>query len=169
MKVFSRYQIFIIALLSILQFTVVLDFMVLSPLGAQLIKVLHLTTSQFALAVSGYAFSAGLSGLLTAGFADKFDRKKLLLFFYTGFIVGTFLCGIAPNYYFPALSKDNYRFVRRSHKFSKLCHHLRSVRTESAGTCYGFRTDGFCNQPGNGHSCGTLFRQQGGMACTFPA
>ena len=62
--------------------------------------VLHLTTSQFGLAVSGYAFSAGFSGLLTAGFADKFDRKKLLLFFYTGFIFGTFLCGIAPNYYF---------------------------------------------------------------------
>jgi predicted MFS family arabinose efflux permease len=99
-KIFSRYQIFIIALLAILQFTVVLDFMVLSPLGAQLMKVLHLTTSQFGLAVSGYAFSAGLSGLLAAGFADKFDRKKLLLFFYTGFITGTFLCGIAPDYYF---------------------------------------------------------------------
>jgi predicted MFS family arabinose efflux permease len=99
-KIFTRYQLFIIALLSILQFTVVLDFMVLSPLGAQLMNVLHLTTSQFGLAVSGYAFSAGLSGLLAAGFADKFDRKKLLLFFYTGFISGTFLCGIAPNYYF---------------------------------------------------------------------
>ena len=100
MKVFSRYQIFIIALLAVLQFTVVLDFMVLSPLGAQLMKVLHLTTSQFGLAVSGYAFSAGFSGLLAAGFADRFDRKKLLLFFYTGFIIGTFLCGIAPRYYF---------------------------------------------------------------------
>ncbi len=100
MKVFSRYQIFIIALLAVLQFTVVLDFMVLSPLGAQLMKVLHLTTSQFGLAVSGYAFSAGFSGFLAAGFADRFDRKKLLLFFYTGFIAGTFLCGIAPNYYF---------------------------------------------------------------------
>ena len=99
-KIFSRYQIFIIALLAILQFTVVLDFMVLSPLGAQLMKVLHLTTSQFGLAVSGYAFSAGISGLLAAGFADKFDRKKLLLFFYTGFITGTFLCGIAPDYKF---------------------------------------------------------------------
>jgi len=99
-KIFTRYQIFIIGLLAVLQFTVVLDFMVLSPLGAQLMQVLHLTTSQFGLAVSGYAFSAGLSGLLAAGFADKFDRKKLLLFFYTGFIVGTFLCGIASNYYF---------------------------------------------------------------------
>jgi predicted MFS family arabinose efflux permease len=99
-KIFSTYQIFIIALLAILQFTVVLDFMVLSPLGAQLLNVMHLTTSQFGLAVSVYAFSAGLSGLLAAGFADKFDRKKLLLFFYTGFIAGTFLCGIAPDYYF---------------------------------------------------------------------
>jgi predicted MFS family arabinose efflux permease len=99
-KLFSRYQVFIIGLLAVLQFTVVLDFMVLSPLGAQLMSVLHLTTSQFGLAVSGYAFSAGLSGLSAAGFADKFDRKKLLLFFYTGFIAGTFLCGIAPNYIF---------------------------------------------------------------------
>jgi predicted MFS family arabinose efflux permease len=99
-RIFSGYQLFVIGLLAVLQFTVVLDFMVLSPLGAQLIRVLHLTTSQFGMAVSGYAFSAGISGLLTAGFADKFDRKKLLIFFYTGFIAGTFLCGIAPNYYF---------------------------------------------------------------------
>jgi predicted MFS family arabinose efflux permease len=99
-KVFSKYQKFIIGLLAVLQFTVVMDFMVLSPLGAQLMQVLHLTTSQFGLAVSGYAFSAGLSGFLAAGFADKFDRKKLLLFFYTGFITGTLLCGIAPNYPF---------------------------------------------------------------------
>jgi predicted MFS family arabinose efflux permease len=99
-KIFTRYQIFVIALLSVLQFTVVLDFMVLSPLGAQLMKVMHLTTSQFGLAVSGYAFSAGLSGILAAGFADKFDRKKMLLFFYTGFITGTFICGIAPDYHF---------------------------------------------------------------------
>jgi predicted MFS family arabinose efflux permease len=99
-KIFSRYQVFVISLLAVLQFTVVLDFMVLSPLGAQLMKVLNLTTSQFGMAVSGYAFSAGLSGFLAAGFADKFDRKKLLIFFYSGFIAGTFLCGIAPNYYF---------------------------------------------------------------------
>jgi predicted MFS family arabinose efflux permease len=99
-KVFSQYQVFIVGLLAVLQFTVVLDFMVLSPLGAQLMKVLNLTTSQFGMAVSGYAFSAGISGLLAAGIADRFDRKKLLIFFYTGFILGTFLCGIAPDYYF---------------------------------------------------------------------
>src|SRR5438045_4786446 len=72
--------------------------MVISPLGAFLMKAMSLKPSQFGWVVSVYAFSAGVSGLLTAGFADKFDRKKLLLFFYTGFIVGTFLCSIANSY-----------------------------------------------------------------------
>ncbi|OJV14468.1 MAG: MFS transporter [Dyadobacter sp. 50-39] len=96
---FTGYEKFIIALLATLQFTVVLDFMVLSPLGYILLDKLSITTSQFGLVVSAYAFSAGASGLLTAGFADKFDRKKLLLFFYVGFLVGTFFCGIAPTYH----------------------------------------------------------------------
>ncbi|WP_258098027.1 MFS transporter [Marinoscillum pacificum] len=102
---FSQYQIFVIAVLAILQFTIVLDFMVLSPLSAILLDELSLTTSQFGLVVSAYAFSAGASGLLAAGFADKFDRKKLLIFFYTGFIIGTLLCGIAPNYEFLLMAR----------------------------------------------------------------
>ena len=102
---FTRYQIFIIALLATLQFTVVLDFMVLSPLGAILLKELSISTVQFGLVVSAYAFSAGASGLLAAGFADKFDRKTLLLFFYTGFVIGTFLCGIAPDYNFLLMAR----------------------------------------------------------------
>jgi predicted MFS family arabinose efflux permease len=97
---FTRYQVFVVAILAFIQFTVVLDFMIMSPLGALLLRDLHITTAQFGLAVSAYAFSAGASGLLAAGFADKFDRKKLLLFFYTGFVLGTFLCGMAPSYHF---------------------------------------------------------------------
>ena len=104
-KTFTRYDKFIIAILAILQFTLVLDFMVLSPLGAQLLVELNITTAQFGWVVSAYAFSAGASGLLAAGFADKFDRKKLLLFFYTGFIAGTFLCGIAPDYNFLLMAR----------------------------------------------------------------
>ena len=97
---FSRYQKFAIFILAVTQFTVILDFMVMSPMGDILIKSLNLKPSQFGLAVSAYAFSAGISGFLTAGFADQFDRKKLLLFFYVGFIVGTSLCGIASSYPF---------------------------------------------------------------------
>lgn len=97
-RVFTRYQVFMIAILAFIQFTVILDFMVLSPLGAILIPELNITTAQFGWVVSGYAFSAGISGILAAGFADKFDRKKLLLFFYIGFLIGTALCASANTY-----------------------------------------------------------------------
>jgi predicted MFS family arabinose efflux permease len=95
---FTGYQKFVIFILAITQFTVILDFMVMSPLGDMLMKSLNLKPSAFGFAVSAYAFSAGISGLLTAGFADKFDRKKLLLFFYLGFIAGTIFCGLAHTY-----------------------------------------------------------------------
>lgn len=98
---FTGYQKFVIFILAITQFTVILDFMVMSPLGDMLMKSLSLKPQAFGVAVSAYAFSAGISGLLTAGFADRFDRKKLLLFFYCGFIVGTIFCGMAQSY--PAL------------------------------------------------------------------
>lgn len=90
----------VVVILAFTQFTVILDFMIMSPLGDILMKSMQLTPSEFGLAVSAYAFSAGLSGFLTAGFSDRFDRKKLLLFFYLGFIGGTVLCGIAHTYVF---------------------------------------------------------------------
>jgi predicted MFS family arabinose efflux permease len=98
LKKFTSYQVLVIVMLALTQFTVILDFMVMSPLGDMLMKSMGLKTTQFGFAVSSYAFSAGISGLLTAGFADKFDRKKLLLFFYVGFIAGTFFCSIATTY-----------------------------------------------------------------------
>lgn len=94
----SGYQKFVIFILAITQFTVILDFMVMSPLGDILMKSLKMSPGQFGIAVSAYALSAGASGLLTAGFADKYDRKKLLVFFYTGFIIGTVLCGVVNTY-----------------------------------------------------------------------
>jgi predicted MFS family arabinose efflux permease len=97
---FTRYQIIVVTILTIIQFTVLVDFMIVTPLGVLLLEALNVTTHQFGLLVSAYAFSAGASGLLVAGFADKFDRKKLLLFFYTGFVFSTFFCGIAPSYPF---------------------------------------------------------------------
>lgn len=95
---FTGYQKFVVAALAFLQFTIILDFMILSPLGAILMPALNITTAQFGWVVSCYAFSAGVSGILAAGFADRFDRKKMLLFFYTGFLLGTLFCGLAPDY-----------------------------------------------------------------------
>lgn len=96
---FSPYQKVVTLTLALIQFCVVLDFMVLAPLGTFVMKDLQLAPSQFAIVVSAYAISAFVSALLTAGFADKFDRKKLLVFFFSGFIIGTLFCAMSTNYY----------------------------------------------------------------------
>lgn len=98
MSQFSGYQKVVIGMLAFLQFAVILDFMLMSPLGAVIMPALSVTPAQFGSVVSAYAFAAGISGLLTAGFADRFDRKKLLLFFYMGFIAGTAWCGLARSF-----------------------------------------------------------------------
>jgi predicted MFS family arabinose efflux permease len=95
---FSPYQKIVVTILAFLQFAVIVDFMLMSPLGAMIIPELKIDTAQFGLVVSAYAFSAGIAGLLTAGLADRYDRKKLLLFFYTGFLLGTLWCGLASSY-----------------------------------------------------------------------
>jgi predicted MFS family arabinose efflux permease len=95
---FSKYQWLVVAIIALTQFTVVLDFMVMSPLGDLLMKDLQVKPYQFGIVVSSYALAAGLSGFLTAGFADRFDRKRLLIFFYSGFIIGTLFCGLAKSY-----------------------------------------------------------------------
>ncbi|MEN9421487.1 MAG: hypothetical protein RLZZ107_964 [Bacteroidota bacterium] len=94
----TRYQWLAVAILALTQFTVVLDFMVMSPLGDLLMKDFKVKPDQFGIVVSSYALAAGLSGFLTAGFADRFDRKRLLMFFYSGFILGTLFCGLAESY-----------------------------------------------------------------------
>nr|PZN64203.1 MAG: MFS transporter [Pseudomonadota bacterium] len=99
--VFTGYQKAVIAMLAFLQFAVIIDFMLMAPLGALIMPALDATTAQFGTVVSAYAFAAGASGFLAAGFADRFDRKKLLLFFYGGFIIGTAWCGLADS--FPSL------------------------------------------------------------------
>ncbi len=95
---FSGYQKTVVAILAFLQFAVILDFMLMAPLGAVIMPTLGISASQFGLVVSAYAFSAGAAGLLTAGFADRYDRKTLLLFFYAGFVLGTLWCGLAQSF-----------------------------------------------------------------------
>ncbi len=97
--VFTGYQKFVLGILAFLQFTLILDFMIISPLGAMMMPTLNITPQQFGWAVSCYAFSAGVSGFLAAGFFDQFDRKRLLLFSVAGFMLGTLLCALATTYH----------------------------------------------------------------------
>src|SRR5262245_59487344 len=102
---FSGYQKFVVAVLAFLQFTIILDFMIISLLGDMLMPTLKISPAQFGVVVSVYAFSAGISGFLSAGFADRFDRKRLLLFFYAGFLLATLFCGLAETYQFLLLAR----------------------------------------------------------------
>ncbi len=81
-----------------IQFTHILDFMIMMPLGPQLIRVLQIDTNQFALLLSSYTLTAAVSSLLAATYIDRFDRRKLMLTLYALFIVATLCCGLAPNY-----------------------------------------------------------------------
>jgi predicted MFS family arabinose efflux permease len=80
------------------QFTHILDFMIMMPLGPQLLRALHIDTHEFGLLLSSYTFAAAVSGLLAATYIDRFDRRKLLLSLYALFTLATLCCGLAPNY-----------------------------------------------------------------------
>jgi predicted MFS family arabinose efflux permease len=84
-------------LLAAMQFTHIVDFMILMPMGPQLMKTFALTPAHFGSVVSAYTFSAGIAGILAALFLDRLDRKITMLIVYFGFILGTVFCGLAPN------------------------------------------------------------------------
>jgi predicted MFS family arabinose efflux permease len=84
--------------LAAVQFTVIVDFLVIIPLEPQYVDVFQITTRQFGLIVAAYGISAGIAGLAAGFFLDRFDRKRALLWLFMGFTVGTLLCGLAGTY-----------------------------------------------------------------------
>ena len=87
----------LLLLLAAVQFTQIMDFMIIMPLGPQLMRELGINPQQFGGLISSFALTAGLVGLAAAPFTDRFDRRKLLLICYAGFTVGTLACGLADN------------------------------------------------------------------------
>lgn len=87
----------ILLVLAAVQFTHIMDFMVMMPLAPQLMRELDLGAGQFSALVASYSIAAGVVGLLSAPFIDRFDRRTLLLWMYAGFTLATLLCGLAPN------------------------------------------------------------------------
>ncbi len=89
----------LLLILAAINFSNILDFMIMMPLGPQLMRLFEINPKQFGLLVSSYTISAGISGFFTAFIVDKFDRKKFLQFLYVGFLLGTLACGFAGNYH----------------------------------------------------------------------
>ncbi|MBL7922665.1 MAG: MFS transporter [Bacteroidia bacterium] len=84
--------------LAAIQFNHVVDFMIMMPLGPQLMRILQISPAEFSLLVSSYTFSAGLFGFSGAFFLDRFERKKALQVIFSGFVLGTLACAFAPGY-----------------------------------------------------------------------
>ncbi len=88
----------LVLVLAAIQFTHVMDFMIMMPLGPQLMRVMLISPQQFGLLVSAYTLTAAVAALAVAFYTDRFDRRKTLVFLYAGFVISTLLCGIAPGY-----------------------------------------------------------------------
>jgi len=84
--------------LAAVQFTHIVDFMILMPLGPQFMRLFAIGPQQFSFMVSAYTFAAAASGFVAAFWIDRFDRRRALLALYAGFIVATALCGVAADY-----------------------------------------------------------------------
>ncbi|MBL0144835.1 MAG: MFS transporter [Chitinophagaceae bacterium] len=95
----------IVFLLAALNFTHILDFMIMMPLGNYLMPFFKISPQQFSFLVASYTLSASASGFMAAFFVDGFDRKKILIFAYGGFLAATFACGFAPSYHFLLIAR----------------------------------------------------------------
>ncbi|MFC5282933.1 MFS transporter [Pedobacter alpinus] len=95
----------ILLLLAAINFTHILDFMIMMPLGNYLMPYFNISSQQFSMLVAAYTFSAGISGFLAAFFVDRFDRKRVLLVGYAGFLIGTLFCALSPTYSLLLLSR----------------------------------------------------------------
>jgi len=93
-----RRELALLLTLAGIQFTHVVDFMIMMPLGPQLTTLFSISDAQFGLLVSAYTFAAGISGLLAASFVDRFERKRLVLVLYFLFALTTLGCAMAPTY-----------------------------------------------------------------------
>ena len=94
-----RRERLLLLVLAGIQFTHIMDFMVLAPLGPQLMRIFSISPQEFSLLVSSYMFTAAIVGLIAAFYIDRFDRRTALLWMYCGFGLATLLCALAPNFH----------------------------------------------------------------------
>ena len=94
----KRRELTTLLVLCAVQFTHILDFMIMMPLGGQLMRAFDISPAQFTHLVASYGLAAAISGFAGGFFLDRFDRKRSLLALYSGFGLATLACGLAPSY-----------------------------------------------------------------------
>ena len=95
----KRNEVALLLILALVQFTNIVDFMIVMPLGPVLKNLWKIDSTQFSRIVSLFSIGAFISAMACIAFVDRFDRKKVLLTVYAGFTIGTFLCGLSQSYH----------------------------------------------------------------------
>lgn len=93
----ARERILLFTLMA-LQFTSIVDFMIMMPLSSQLMAAFTIQPAQFGVLVSSYSIAAGVSSLLASSLGDRFDRRNALLVSYIGLFIATLGCAYANSY-----------------------------------------------------------------------
>jgi MFS transporter, DHA1 family, inner membrane transport protein len=88
----------LVAALAFVQFAHIVDFLLLMPLGPQLMRDFDIRADRFSWVVSSYSIAGGLVGLLAAGFVDRFDRRNALRIAYVALVLATASCSLAPSF-----------------------------------------------------------------------
>jgi predicted MFS family arabinose efflux permease len=101
----QRRERLVLFILAAVQFTTIVDFMIVMPLGPQLMRTLHIGPAKFGLIVSSYTFAAGAAGLVASSIVDRFARRTTFVVLYAGFLLGTLFCALAPNYHMLVLAR----------------------------------------------------------------
>jgi len=97
---FLPQELKLLAILTAVQFSSVVDFVIMMPLGPQLTQDLHFhSIQQFTLVVGAYNFAAAFSGFIGGLYIERFERKRALLFLLAGFILGTEACALSRSFY----------------------------------------------------------------------
>jgi predicted MFS family arabinose efflux permease len=94
-----RRERLVLVVLAAVQFITVVDFMIVMPLGPQLMRALEIRPAEFGLIVSSYTFAAGAAGILASSIIDRFARRPTFMTLYAGFLLGTLLCALATSYH----------------------------------------------------------------------
>jgi MFS transporter, DHA1 family, inner membrane transport protein len=94
-----RRERLVLVILAAVQFITVVDFMIVMPLGPQLMRALGIRPAEFGLIVSSYTFAAGAAGILASSIIDRFARRTTFMILYAGFLLGTLMCALATSYH----------------------------------------------------------------------
>lgn len=89
----------LVLLVSAVQFVNVLDFVMVLPLGPDFVHALGMSPNALGLLGGSYTAAAAASGLISATFLDRFDRRSALIAALAGLVLATAAGGLAFDFY----------------------------------------------------------------------